>query len=290
MASTVWKGYISFGLVSVPVRLYTAARALHIGFHQIHAVCGTRVRQQLVCPTCERTVERSELAKGYPVEHDVNVLVTAEELRALEAESSTVMEIQQFVALADVDPIYFETSYYSVAEEPGRRAYALLLQSMRRLNLAAVARITMHGREQVVLIRPYGKGLALHTLYYPAEVRAVSEYGKDEDFPLQPQEIALAETFMQQLTAGFDPSQYSDTYSERVLELVASKQAGAAPRQEPQRKLAPVIDLMDALKKSLAAQPAVPTPEADSRPVPRKPPQRERAPRPAKSVPRQTGS
>ena len=121
MASTVWKGYVSFGLISVPIRLFVAAREEHIGFNQIHKECGTRVKQQLYCPHDERVVERSELAKGYQVDKDTYVLVTDEELKSLEAESSESMEIQQFVNLDDVDPVYYQTSYYTVPEDPGRR-------------------------------------------------------------------------------------------------------------------------------------------------------------------------
>ncbi len=291
MASTVWKGYISFGLVSVPIRLYAAARESHVSFNQIHTPCGSRIRQQIVCPVCDRPVERQEIAKGYPVEKDTYVLLSNEELRALESKSSEVMEIQQFVSLADVDPIYYQTSYYAVPEEPGRRAYALLMQGMKQLNVAAVAKITMHGQEQVVLIRPYGNGLVLHTLYYPAEVREVAEYGKDGNVPLQQQEVALAETFMQQLTAGFQPEQYSDTYRDKVMELIESKQAGATrTAQQPARRMAPVIDLMDALKKSLAAKsaaaPEEPATTAEPAGIPRKPPQSERELRPAKATPR----
>lgn len=255
MAATVWKGYVSFGLVSVPIRLFVAARESHISFHQIHEVCGTRIKQQLYCPHCERVVERSELVKGYPVDRDTNVIVTSEELKSLEAASSEVMEITQFVKLDDVDPLYYETSYYTVPEEPGRRAYALLLESMKKLNVAAVAKLTLHQREQMVLIRPYHKGIVLHTLYYPEEVRELSEYGKDENVQLQPQEVQLAEMFMKQLTGEFHPENFKDEYSSRVEQLIESKQAGqVAPEQAPKRKLAPVINLMDALKKSIEAR------------------------------------
>jgi DNA end-binding protein Ku len=288
MASTVWKGYISLGLVSVPVRLFAAARESHVSFNQIHTVCGSRIKQQLVCPRCERPVERDELSKGYEVEKDTYVTVTGDELRALESASSDVMAIQQFVSLSDIDPIYYQTSYYSVAEDPGRRAYTLLFRSMEQLKLAALAKVTMHGREQVVLIRPYDKGLVLHTLYYPAEVREVAEYGSDTAGDVQQQEVALAEQFMQQLTASFDPEKYRDTYREKVLELIESKRQGAAlPEQQQHRRLAPVIDLMEALKKSLAAQPtpqsppAQPALEAEDRgaEAPKKAPQRARQPR-----------
>jgi len=255
MASTVWKGYVSFGLISVPIRLYVAAREHHVSFHQIHAVCGTRIRQQLYCPHCERVVERSELVKGYPVDKENFVQVTNEELRALEAQSSETMEIVQFVKLPEVDPLYFQTSYFSVAEEPGRRAYSLIRRSMEHLNVGAIAKITLHQREQVVMIRPYEKGLVLHTLYYPEEIRAVAEFENQPETNVQKPEIELAEQFMKQLTGEFHPEQFHDEYEARVEQLIESKQGEApAPAKQPKKKLAPVIDLMEALKKSMAQQ------------------------------------
>jgi len=256
MASTVWKGYVSFGLISVPIRLFVAAREEHIGFNQIHKECGTRVKQQLYCPHDERVVERSELAKGYQVDKDTYVLVTDEELKSLEAESSESMEIQQFVKLDDVDPVYYQTSYYTVPEDPGRRAYALILQGMEQLKLGAIAKITLHQREQIVMIRPYNKGLVLHTLYYPAEVRQIAEYGQDEDLKLQKAEVDLAEQFMKQLTAKFEPEQFKDEYQTRVEELIERKEAGMVLKSEkhPKKHMAPVINLMDALKKSMEQQ------------------------------------
>ena len=253
MASTVWKGYISFGLVSVPVRLYAAAREEHVSFNQIHEVCGSRIKQQVFCPTCERVVERSELAKGYQVDRDSYVLVSGEELKTLEADSSEAMEIAQFVSLSEVDPIYYQASYYSAPEDPGRRAYGLLLQAMEKLNVAAIAKVTLHQREQIILMRPYHQGIVLHTLYFPAEVREIAEYGKSGNLTLQKPEVELAEQFIRQLTAGFAPEQYKDEYQERVLALVETKRAGQVVAGQPARpRLAPVIDLMDALKKSIA--------------------------------------
>ena len=253
MASTVWKGYISFGLVSVPVRLYAAAREEHVSFNQIHEVCGSRIKQQVFCPVCDRVVERSELAKGYQVDKDSYVLVSSEELKTLEAASSEAMEITQFVSLEEVDPIYYQSSYYSAPEDPGRRAYGLLLQVMEKLNVAAIAKVTLHQREQIVLMRPYHQGIVLHTLYFPAEVREIAEYGKNENLTLQKPELQLAEQFIQQLKAEFNPEQYKDEYQQRVLALIETKQAGqVVSGQEHKIKLAPVIDLMEALKKSIA--------------------------------------
>jgi DNA end-binding protein Ku len=263
MASTVWKGYISFGLVSVPVRLYAAAREQHVSFNQIHEPCGSRIKQQTVCPACERVVERNELVKGYQVDRDSYVLVSGEELKTLEADSSEAMEIAQFVSLNEVDPIYFEASYYSAPEDPGKRAYGLLLQAMEKLNVAAIAKVTLHQREQIVLMRPYHQGIVLHTLYFPAEVREIAEYGKTDAMNLQKPEMDLAEQFIRQLTAQFEPEQYKDEYQQRVLDLIETKRAGQVVAGQPHKpKLAPVIDLMEALKKSIAergAPAAVPT-------------------------------
>jgi len=276
MASTVWKGYISFGLVSVPVRLYAAAREEHVSFNQLHEVCGSRIKQQTFCPVCQRVVERNELVKGYQVDRDSYVLVTSEELKTLEADSSEAMEIAQFVSLSEVDPIYYQASYYSAPEDPGRKAYGLLLQAMEKLNVAAIAKVTLHSREQIVLMRPYHEGIILHTLYFPAEVREIAEYGKAETKNLQKPEIELAEQFIRQLTAKFEPEQYKDEYQQRVLDLVETKRAGQVVAGQPQKpKLAPVIDLMDALKKSIAERGAAPAPalvEADSKKAPKSAP------------------
>ena len=276
MASTVWKGYISFGLISVPIRLFVAARENHVSFNQIHQVCGSRIKQQTYCPTCERVVERSELVKGYPVDKDNYLIVSSEELKNLEAQSSETMEIVQFVKLPDVDPLYYQTSYFSVAEDPGRKAYALIHKGMQDLKLGAIAKITLHQREQIVMIRPFEKGLVLHTLYYPEEIRAVAEYDNQPEVQTQKAEVELAEQFMKQLTGDFHPENFKDEYTGRVEQLIESKQGEApAPGKQPKKKLAPVIDLMEALRKSMGQTTVVSAsssakPEKDEK----KPPQR----------------
>jgi DNA end-binding protein Ku len=280
MASTVWKGYVSFGLISVPIRLFVAAREQHVSFNQIHKECGTRVKQQLFCPHCERVVERSEIAKGYAVDKDTYVQVTEDELKSLEAESSESMDIVQFVKLDDVDPIFYQTSYYTVPEDPGRRAYALILQGMEQLKLGAIAKITLHQREQIVMIRPYDKGLVLHTLFYPEEVREIAEYGENkDDLKLQKTEVELAEQFMKQLTSKFEPEQFKDEYQARVEALVESKEAGMAPKsgKQPKKHMAPVINLMDALKKSMEQQEALEKKGPQRTDTPEKPARRKKA-------------
>jgi len=251
--SSAWKGYISFGLISVPIRLYPAARPFHVAFHEIHKKCGHRVHQQLYCAYDKEVVSRDEIAMGYEIEKDKYVLVDPEELKKVKPRSSTAMEIIQFVKLSEVDPLYFETSYFSVPEEAGERAYALLLKAMEDLNYAAIAKVTMHQHERTVIIRPYQNGLILHTMYYPKEIHEAKGYGKTSAKNLKKQELDLAEQFAKALVKPFHPEQFHDTYSERVEQLIESKPKGKpAPKEEKVQRLAPVVDLMSALKKSLA--------------------------------------
>src|ERR1700722_11279122 len=252
MPTSAWKGYISFGLISVPIRLFPAARYSHIAFHEIHRKCGHRVHQQLYCPYDEEVVSRDELALGYEVDKDKYVLVEPAELKELQPRSSTAMEIIQFVKLSEVDPVYFETSYFSVPEEAGARAYALLLKTMDDLDYAAIAKVTIHQRERTVIIRPYQNGLILHTIYYPKEIHEAKGYGETPS-NLKKQELDLAEQFAKALLKPFHPEQFHDEYTKRVEQLIASKSQGKpGPKSEKTKHLAPVVDLMSALKKSLA--------------------------------------
>ena len=252
---SVWKGYISFGLISVPIRLFAAARYSHIAFHEIHRSCGTRVRQQLYCPHDKRVVNREEIALGYEIRKEQFVLVDPEELKKVQPPSSSVMEVLQFVKLNEVDPIYFETSYSAVPEEAGQRAYALLSKTMAGLQYGAIAKLTIHQRERTVLLRPYENGLTLHTLYYPAEIRQAAGYGKDNPKELRKEEIHLGQQFAKGLLKPFHPEQFHDTYQQRVRQLIESKSKGqGGPSPEKSGKLAPVVDLMSALKQSLAAK------------------------------------
>src|SRR5437868_4862120 len=255
MASTVWKGYITFGLITIPIRLFAAARGERVGFHQIHGVCGTRIKQQTYCPHCERVVERSELVKGYEVEKDQYVIVTDEEIKSVAPASSDNMEILEFVRAEGIDPIYFDASYFMVPEEAGKKAYRLLLETMRKSGYSAVAKVTMHQREYTVVVRPNPNGLMLHTMFYPEEVREVPEFGRDDNVIVRPQEVALAEKLVEGLAAEFDPSKYHDEYQERLKQLIEAKREGQTIEAAAPKKRAPVIDLMQALQKSLGELP-----------------------------------
>jgi DNA end-binding protein Ku len=253
MARALWKGHITFGLVSIPVHLVTAARPSHVHFHEIHRTCGTRIHHQLYCPYDERVVPRDEVALGYETDKDKFVLVEPEELKKIQPKSSREMEILQFVKAGDIDPIFLETSYYAIPDEGGKRAYALLLKTLEEMEYAAVAHLTLHQRERTVLMRPYRDCLTLHTLYNPDEIQ---EPARIDMQGLKKQETALGEQFAKSLLAPFRPKELHDEYQERLKELIESKAEGKdMPKTQTSKRPAPVIDLMSALKKSLAKTP-----------------------------------
>ncbi len=258
MASTVWKGYITFGLITIPVRLYAAARTERVSFNQIHEPCGGRIKQQTFCPQCERTVERSELVKGYEVEKNHYVIVNDEEIKGIAPASSDNMEILEFVKAEGIDPIYYDASYFMVPEDAGKKAYHLLLETMQKSGYSAVAKITMHQREYTVIVRPHADGLLLHTMFYPEEVREVPEFRRDESVTVKPQEVALAEKLVEGLAADFDPSKYHDEYQGRLTQMIEAKRDGQRVETTAPKKRAPVIDLMQALQKSLGELPKKP--------------------------------
>jgi DNA end-binding protein Ku len=255
MASTVWKGYITFGLITIPVRLYTAARTERVSFNQIHGVCGSRIKQQTYCPHCDRVVERSELVKGFEVEKDRYVIVNDDEVKQVAPPSSDNMEIFEFVKAQGIDPIYFDASYFMVPEDAGKKAYRLLLETMHKSGYSAIAKITMHQREYTVVVRPHANGLLLHTMFYPEEVREVPEFRRDESITVRPQEVELAEKLVEGLATDFDPSKYHDEYQGRLLQMIEAKRDGQNVEEPAPKKRAPVIDLMQALQKSLGELP-----------------------------------
>jgi DNA end-binding protein Ku len=262
MAATVWKGYITFGLITIPVRLFAAARTERVSFNQIHGVCGSRIKQQTVCPRCDRVVERSELQKGFEVEKDQYVIVNDEDIKSVAPPSSDNMEILEFVKAEGIDPIYFDASYFMVPEEAGKKAYHLLLETMRKSGYSAIAKIAMHQREFTVVIRPHADGLLLHTMFYPEEVREVPEFRRDTSVTVKPQEVDLAERLVEGLATDFDPSKYHDEYQGRLKEMIEAKREGQPIEEEAPKRRAPVIDLMQALQKSLGELPRKPASKA----------------------------
>ena len=253
MPSSAWRGSISFGLVTIPIRLYPAARPSRVSLHLLHSVCKTRLRQPLYCPHCERIVERSEVVKGYEEKDGSYVLIDPEEIKKIAPESSRVMDILSFANQAEIDPLFFDSSYFIVAEEEGRKAYQLLLKTLEDSKRVGISKVTMHQREYTAFIRPYDHGLVLHTMYFANEIREAPGYGKNENVKLRPQEIKLAEQLVGSLAARFDLRNYHDEFQERLKELIEAKRKGKEIAVEPQARRAPVIDMMAALKKSLQA-------------------------------------
>lgn len=246
-------GAISFGLVSIPVKLYLAASSESPSFNLLHARCGNRIRQQRFCPVCNAVVERDDLIRGYEVTKDQYVQVTDEELKALEGEASEEIEISEFVPLAKVDPIYFERSYYLGPDRGGEKAYRLLADTMTKVGKVALAKFVLRGKENLVIVRPAQKGLVLHTMYFANEVRSFDEIAKGEAAKISDAESQLAVRLVEELSSNaFEPDKYEDEYAQRVLDLVDKKAEGKKiTLARPQAKTGQVIDLMAALKESL---------------------------------------
>jgi DNA end-binding protein Ku len=257
MATTVWKGHLTFGLISIPVRMFAAARGERISFNQLHKVCHSRLKQPLFCPVCNRNVERSEIVKGYEYEKDQYVLFSEEELDKVEPPSAHVMEILEFVKLDEMDPLYFDASYYIAPEDAGVKAYQLLMKAMEESGYGAIAKLTMHQREHIVIIRPGVQGMTLHTMFYSNEIRAAEAVPSDK-VELKDQEKKLAEQLIQSLAAPWQPEKYRDEYQENLRGMIQAKLKGQEVTEVAQPHMAPVIDLMEALKKSLAEKRTAP--------------------------------
>jgi DNA end-binding protein Ku len=253
MPSSVWKGTLSFGLLAIPVKLYTAARSQRMNLHQLHKVCHTRLKQPLYCPQCNRQVDRSEVVRGYEYEKGQYVVINEDEIKKITPRSSTVMEIVAFVKQEQIDPIYFDASYFMLPDKESEKPYALLLKTLEESNRVGIATVTMHQREYTVFIRPRNNGLTIHTMYYANEIREVAGYGKAEkDVKLRPAEVKLAEQLVESLSQDFKPEQFHDKFQENLKALIEAKQKGKTIVAEHKPAPARVINMMDALKKSLA--------------------------------------
>jgi len=253
MATTVWKGQLQFGLVSLPIRLYSAARGESISFNQLHAPDHSRIRQVIYCQAEDKSVPRNELVKGYEYEKDHYVVIEDDDIQSAAPKTAKVMEIQEFVKAEQVDPVFLESSYYVAPEEGGEKPYALLFEALRQSHYYAVAKVSMHNREHVVILRPANKGLLLHTMYYVDEIRQVEEFRTDTSL-VKERELELAKTLVTSLAADFEPDKYHDTYRENIRKMIDDKVAGRKFVEPPAAKLAPVIDIMEALQKSISAR------------------------------------
>jgi DNA end-binding protein Ku len=253
MATSVWKGHLTFGLVSLPVRLFTAARSESLSFNQLHKSDNSRVKQVLYCQAEDKPIPRDEIVKGYEYEKGKYVVIQDEDIRKVAPKTAKVMEIQEFVKAGDVDPVYLESSYYMAPDEGGEKPYALLFEALKATKYYAVAKIAMHNREHVVIVRPGERGMLLHTMYYSDEVRRSEEFRTDTS-AVSEREMNLAKMLVESLAAEFEPEKYHDTYRANLRKMIEARVEGQSVVETPETHIAPVIDIMEALKKSLEAR------------------------------------
>lgn len=258
MASSVWRGSIVLSLVTIPVKLYAAARAERTHLHQIHNVCHSRLKQPLYCPVCDRQVERNEVIKGYEFDEGQYVLMEGKELKKIAAASSKNLELVAFTKMSEIDPIFFDASYFCLPDEEGKKAYYLLEKAMDDTRTVGIGKLSMHQRDYTVFLRPYQHGILVHTMYFANEIRSLPQYGVLEPQNFKPQEVKLTEQLIGSLTEPFKPKQYHNEFQERLKELIQAKSNGKHIEIGETTAKAPVIDMMTALKKSLAASNAAP--------------------------------
>ncbi len=251
MPASVWSGYLTFGLISMPVRLYSGARGTSVSFHMLHREDLSRVKQQLICSADNQVLDRRDIVKGYEYRKGEYVVIEPEEIKKIEPKTAKAMEIVQFVKASEIDPLYLESSYYMTPEEGGRRPYALLSRAMADNNYYAIAKLTMHNREYTVCLRPYRGGLMLHTMYYQDEVRAMESF-ESEGVEIREAELKIANQLIEALADSFDPTRFHDTFQENLKALIKARLEGRQVTAVESPKPAPVVDLMAALKQSLA--------------------------------------
>jgi DNA end-binding protein Ku len=253
MPSSTWSGHLTFGLISMPVRLFSGARSQGISFNMLHRTDKSRLKQQYVCQADGQVVDRADIVKGYEFRKDEYIIIEPDEIKKIEPQTAKTMEILEFVKASDVDPVYFESSYYMMPEEAGRRPYALLTKALEESEYVAIAKITMHNREYTVFLRPHEGGMMLHTMYYAEEVKKVEGFGSPEGVELKDAEVKVAHQLIEALAGEWDPEKYKDSFQDNLKQLIETKlEGGEVAEVEKPKKLAPVVDLMAALKQSLA--------------------------------------
>ena len=253
MPATVWKGYLSFGLVSFPIRLAAAARAETVHFHLLHRKDQSRLKEVWYCAEENKPVERADIVKGYEYSKGEYVVVDDAELKKVAPPTAAAMEILQFVRAREVDPIYLEKSYYVIPEAAAEKPYALLRKAMTDSSYYGVAKVAMHSREHIVIIRPAETGMVLHTMYFANELHAANRTARVEE-TFNEKEMELARRLIDTLAAPFQPDEFKDEYRKNVEKMIGQKRRGRTVTAVKQPKNTPVVDIMEALRRSLEAQ------------------------------------
>ena len=256
MPRAIWSGAISFGLVNVPVKLYSATSPKTVRFHQLSSKTGARIRQKRVDPSTDQEVPYEEIVKGYEITPDRYVLIEPEELESLDPKATKTIDVEDFVDLAEIDPIYYDHSYYLAPATGGAKAYRLLLDAMRESGKVAIGRVVIRSKQQLCALRPTGDVLTLSTMLFGDEVLSpdrLDELDGVGEAEATPRELKMAEQLIDSLSSDFDPTKFKDEYRERVLDLIERKANGEEIAVQPQaEEEAPAPDLMAALEASLA--------------------------------------
>ncbi|QHW33006.1 Ku protein [Paenibacillus rhizovicinus] len=251
---TVWKGAISFGLVHVPVKMFSATEDKDISMKLIHRVCGGNVSYIRKCPTCEVEVEWDDIVKGYEYEKGRYVLFEKDELEQLSGEATKTINILDFVALEEIDPIYFQKTYYLSPDQAGGNAYNLLLEAMRQSGRIGIAKISIRSKSSLAAIRIIDDCLAMETIFYPDEIRPVNQVpGLPDAVNVNEKELMMARMLIEQLSTPFEPAKYTDDYRARLMDLIQHKISGEEVSVAPEAQRTNVLDLMAALQASLEA-------------------------------------
>jgi DNA end-binding protein Ku len=252
MPAVVWKGFVSFGLVSFPVRLHAAARNKSLQFHMLHKKDLSRVKEVFYCREEDKPLDREDIVKGFEVSKDEYVVVSQEELDKISPRTAKVMEIVQFVKEDEFDPVFMDKSYHLVPDGEISKSYALLLEVMKRQRHFAIAKVTMHNREHIAVLRPAAKEIMLHTMFFANEVQG-SPVNLGQTPKFSAKEIQLATQLIEALTESFEPEKFHDQYEENVEKLIEQKQKGEPIKGTSFKRPAPVVNIVEALQRSLAA-------------------------------------
>ncbi len=252
MARSIWNGVISFGMVSIPVKLYTATESKDISFHTLHQECGSRLKQQRWCPICEREVEYSEVTRGYEYAKDQHITLTEDDFSKLPLTSKHTIDLAAFVQAEEIDPIYYEKSYYLEPDEAGIKPFALLMRALHEKGLTAVAKLAVRNKERLCALRPFDGTLMLETLYYPDEIR-VQKGTELPDIKVTDKELQMAFSLIDLMHEEFQPEQFKDEYRSALQEIIDAKLQGVEIVEAPQPAKGKVIDLMAALRASVEA-------------------------------------
>jgi DNA end-binding protein Ku len=269
MPRPIWTGSISFGLVNVPVRLVTATSAKDVRFHQLHGTDGARIQQKRVCAVDGEEVPYEEIVKGYELAPGQYVVIEPEELATLDPEASHSIDLEEFVDLDQIDPIYFEKAYYLIPDKRAEKPYALLVEAMTRTNKVGLARFVMRTKQYLAALRAKDNALVLSTMLFDDEVVPLAGLeGVPDDVELSDREVAMAEQLVSSLATDFEPAKYHDDYRQRVLDLIQAKAEGQVIAAPPVTESAtPVVDLVAALEASLAAAKAKSTEARSEKPA-----------------------